>query len=136
MGRFANPTNGKPPYLFTVINNGKAAEGMLERYKGVSTGVSIPFYRKINSEVMKPDGGSSCSNNYGKYGELKSYFSSHSRGKEVRRVSDPQSLGSGVDEYNFGNGTENIKSLWNTGDFTPGGSPFAYIESLRDANYT
>lgn len=44
-------------------------------------------------------------------------------------------VGFPIDEYNYGTGTPDVKSVWNTGDFEQGGSPFAYVESLRNSYY-
>lgn len=32
-----------------------------------------------------------------------------------------------INEYDFGKGTPDIKSMWNTLDFEPGAGPFAHI---------
>lgn len=32
-----------------------------------------------------------------------------------------------INEYDFGEGTPDIKSMWNTLDFEPGAGPFAHI---------
>lgn len=114
--------------------------GSMEKvYTNNGQGVPVPFHRKIREFETKPmtsEGGISNSNNYGRFGELKHHFETHGgKASEVQGVSDPSSSGMRVNEYNFGPGTPDIKSLWNTGDYKPGGSPFAYIESLRDSYY-
>ena len=113
--------------------------GKMEKYyTNNGDGILIPFHKKVSkyeTAVMEPDGGISDSNNYGVFGSLRNHFDTH-RGKasEARRVGDPTGAGV-VNEYDFGTGTPDIKSLWNTGDYKPGGSPFAYIESLRNSYY-
>ena len=37
-------------------------------------------------------------------------------------------------EYNFGSGTWNAKSLWNTLDFEPGQGPLAYNKTQNNNN--
>lgn len=113
--------------------------GKMEKYyTNNGNGTLIPFHKKVSkyeTAVMEPDGGISDSNNYGVFGSLRNHFDTHGgKASEVKRVGDPTGTTS-VNEYDFGPGTPDIKSLWNTGDYKPGGSPFAYIESLRDSYY-
>lgn len=135
--RFSDPS---AKALFTVIDDDMpGVSSMQNKYTNNSRGVAIPFHRKIETFETRPmtsEGGINNSNNFGVYGELKHHFETHGgKASEVRQVSDPSSSGMRVNEYNFGVGTPDIKSLWNTGDYKPGGSPFAYIESLRDSYY-
>lgn len=125
--------------LFTVIVNGlPGVDKMQKYYTNNKQGPFIPIHRKIEkyeTEPMNSEGGGSNSNDYGIYGSLRNHFDTHKgKASEVQRVGDPTGAGA-VDEYDFGVGTPDIKSLWNTGDYTPGGSPFAYIEQLKDSNY-
>lgn len=45
----------------------------------------------------------------------------------IHAVSDPQSTGQIVNEYNYGKGTPDVKSYYNTLDDEPGGGPFAFL---------
>lgn len=155
--------------IFTVIKDDMPGVGsMLGKYKlgkRGEIGVSIPFFRKLprfehktypvmnasDPEIVRRVGNRHMSNDYGIWGELKSYFRGQNGGtaQEVKAVSDPQSTGQRVNEYNFGAGTPDVKSIWNTLDFEPmriirdengkiikiiRTSPFAYNKSTNTNN--
>ena len=109
---------------------------MLDVYAG-NNGSKIPFYYKAERYEGDPlkaypkKGESSESNHFGEYGELKSYFDGTDKAHSVEQVVDPTNHGGAINEYDFGKGTPNIKSMWNTLDFEIGGSPFAYIPTKK-----
>ena len=68
------------------------------------------------------------SNHYNGGSSLQDHFESNGgRAQEVKRVVDPTNKGGAINEYDFGKGTPDIKSMWNTLDFEPGAGPFAHI---------
>ena len=124
---------GEKNAIFTVIrDNMPGVSSMMNKYKGQG-GVSIPFFRRLerhpdfsimdagDPQIIKAGSHGYYSNDYGIWGELKNYFKGGNGGyaQEVRSVSDPQSSGQRVNEYNFGAGTQDVKSIWNTLDFEP-----------------
>lgn len=61
------------------------------------------------------------------------------KARTVMEVSDvrdiPNNTGKKQNEYNFGKGTPDIKSYYNTLDDEPGAGPFAYIPININRNY-
>ena len=77
------------------------------------------------------------SNHYNGGRSLKDHFDSNGgKAQRVERVIDPTNKAGGeINEYNFGKGTPDIKSYYNTLDDEPGAGPFAYIPVNINKNY-
>ena len=119
---YNNPTKTRP--VFTSIDDG--APGFDNVKNAYGTATKVPLMRKVkefeHSEgpwIAKP-GASHGSNSFDDYGELYKYFTTDGVGKArmVQEVSDvrdiPGNTGMSQNEYNFGQGTPDVKFLLNT----------------------
>ena len=110
--------------VFASVHDGMP--GFANVKSAYGTAARIPLARKLPEYELEPldaEGLSHNSNNYGGKGELKSQFDGLGKARLVREVSDvrdiPGNTGQRQNEYNYGEGTPDVKSLFNTGEFIP-----------------
>ena len=110
--------------VFASVHDGMP--GFANVKSAYGTAARIPLARKLPEYELGPldaEGLSHNSNNYGGKGELKSQFDGLGKARLVREVSDvrdiPGNTGQRQNEYNYGEGTPDVKSLFNTGEFIP-----------------
>lgn len=115
------PSKSYPRTTFTVLDDHSTHAGnMIKTYKG--SGVSIPMLEKPHLEDLPNKGRMGNSDASGV-----ANGAPPGRIAKPKGVSDGKSAGMSVDEYNFGENVEDIKSYWNTLDFEPGAGPLAMI---------
>ena len=121
VGYITQPNQGYNRTLYSVISDGtKGANDGIDFYRG--KGASIPLLRKPGQESRVYQGRAGSSNSSGVSNGAQAGTIETPRG-----VSDPQTGGSAMDEYNFGPNIENIKSYYNTLDFNYGAGPLAMV---------
>lgn len=131
--QFRNPTENKS--LFTVYDDGEAGGAMIERYSKRNKKGQIPFMlkdKRHQGPLMEVDKnapeGYHESNHYNGGKSLSDHFDSNGgKAQEVKEVIDPTNPGPIINEYNYGKGTPDVKSFYNTLDDVPGAGPFAFL---------
>lgn len=123
------PNNGYKKTLYTIIpDNKESTTFVIDHYKG--TGVSMPVMTKPGLEPPPPQKGRTGNSNASGV----SSGAPNGRVGVYRGVSDAQTQGTAIDEYDFGPNVENIKSYWNTLDFKNGAGPLAYNNKNSQSN--